>query len=368
MSRNDSPIGMGYNGSVRDRVLTSEGSFMGTAGGSNKGVPRCLHAAGLALLALAAFGACDGNSPSTLDSKGPAASRIEGQWWLMFWISAAVFIVVVVMLLVALRRRKPGGPDSRHVRWGEPFIVVAGVIIPAVILFGVFVVALRDMAALSAEGRDAELTIDIIGHDWWWEAVYPESGAVTANEIHIPVGVPVRLRLTTDDVIHSFWVPQLQAKTDMVPGKTNEMWLQADEPGRYRGQCAEFCGLQHANMIFYVVAEARSSFDSWLISNSRPAPEPVTAGASEGMEVFLSSTCVGCHAIRGTEADSDVGPDLTHVAGRETIAAGVLPNTRADLATWIVDPQGVKPGTVMPPTELSSEELDALLDYLEQLE
>jgi cytochrome c oxidase subunit II len=344
---------------------------MGTGAGSRgKGRPR-LRAAGTALVAgaiAAASAACDADSPSTLESRGPAASRIEGLWWLMFWISAVVFVVVVAMLWVAVSRRRRATPDSRHVRWGEPFIVVAGVILPAVVLFAVFLVSLRDMAALSADGRDAELTIDVIGHDWWWEVVYPESGAATANEIHVPVGVPVRLRLTTDDVIHSFWVPQLQAKTDMIPGQTNEMWLQADEPGRYRGQCAEFCGLQHANMIFYVVAESDEAFETWLETNAGAAREPTDASAIEGRDVFMSSTCVGCHAIRGTEAESDVGPDLTHLASRETIAAGVLDNTRGDLATWITDPQGIKPGSVMPPTDLSSEQLEALLDYLEGLE
>jgi cytochrome c oxidase subunit 2 len=320
-----------------------------------------------AVVGAATLAAC-ADAPSTLDSKGPAASRIEGLWWVMFWISAAVFVVVVVMLWVAIARRRRATTDSREVRWGEPLILVAGVVIPTIVLVAVFLLSLRDMGALSAEGRDADLTIDVIGHDWWWEAVYEESGARTANEIHIPVGVPVRLRLTTDDVIHSFWVPQLQAKTDMVPGKTNEMWLEADEPGRYRGQCAEFCGLQHANMIFYVVAESASSFEEWETSNSQAAQAPASPSAADGMEVFMSSTCVGCHTIRGTEADSDIGPDLTHVAARETIAAGVLRNTRANLATWIVDPQGVKPGSAMPPTDLTAEELEALLDYLEQLE
>lgn len=326
------------------------------------------RAAASALIIIATISGCEDDAPSTLESRGPAAARIEGLWWLMLWISVVVFVVVVAMLWISIRRRRRPEPSSREVRWGEPFVILAGVAIPTIVLVGVFVLSLRDMGALSAEGRTAELTIDVIGHDWWWEAVYEESGARTANEIHIPVDVPVRLRLRTDDVIHSFWVPQLQAKTDMIPGKTNEMWLEADEPGRYRGQCAEFCGLQHANMIFYVVAEPAASFTSWVESNSAPAALPESASAAEGMEVFMSSTCVGCHTIEGTEANSDIGPDLTHLAGRETIAAGVLENTRGNLSTWIVDPQGVKPGAAMPPTDLSSEELEALLDYLEQLD
>jgi cytochrome c oxidase subunit II len=340
---------------------------MGTERRNTRGVRR-LRVAGTALLLFAFSTACSDGSPSTLDSRGPASSRIEGLWWLMLWISTVVFVVVVAMIVVAVLRRRRPGPDARHVVWGEPLIVVAGVVIPVVILFSVFVLSLRDMGALTAEGRDAEITVDVVGHDWWWEAVYEGSAATTANEIHIPVGVPVRFRLQTDDVIHSFWVPQLQAKTDMIPGKTNVTWLEADEPGRYRGQCAEYCGLQHANMIFYIVAEDRSAFESWLQSNSQPAETPATATASRGMDVFMSSTCVGCHTIRGTEANSDIGPDLTHLASRETIAAGVLDNNRGNLASWILDPQSVKPGAVMPPTDLSSDDLEALLTYLEQLD
>ena len=340
---------------------------MARAGGTTSAIWLRRSAAVTLSLAFVSICACGGESPSTLDSKGPAASRIEGLWWLMFWISAVVFVVVLAMLWIAIRRRR-GRPLGREVRWGEPLIIIGGVVVPAIVLVTVFALSLRDMGALSAEGRTAELTVDVVGHDWWWEAVYEESGARTANEIHIPVGVPVRLRLTTDDVIHSFWVPQLQAKIDMIPGRTNEMWLQADEPGRFRGQCAEFCGLQHANMVFYVVAEAPADFETWAEQNARPANVPTSTTASLGMEVFMTSSCVGCHAIEGTPADAEIGPDLTHLAGRSTLAAGVLENTRDNLAAWVTDPQDIKPGSAMPPTELTSDELDALLDYLEQLE
>lgn len=299
-----------------------------------------------------------------LEPAGPGSRRIAGLWWLMFWISLVVFVVVVALLVVALlRRTKTAAVDKTEVRWGEPFIVVAGVIIPAVVLSSVYVISLSEMNELAARGDDAAIEIDVVAHNWWWEAVY-ENEAVTANEIHIPVGEPVRLKLSTDDVIHSFWVPELQVKIDMIPGRTNRMWVEADEPGRYRGQCAEFCGLQHANMIFYVVAEPHADFDEWLANEAAPAIE----GESFGQQVFLNSSCVGCHAIRGTEARAPVGPDLTHLAARETIAAGVLPNTRSNLALWITDPQGVKPGVTMPPTEFTAGELEALLDYLSGLD
>jgi cytochrome c oxidase subunit II len=326
------------------------------------------RACALGAAAAAALTSCSENAPSVLDPRGPAAERIEGLWWLMLWISAAVFAIVLALLAIAVvRARRTDARPDHEARWGEPFVVVGGVVAPIVILAFVFVVALKDMSALSSPERDPTTTVDVIGNDWWWEASYVGSNAETANEIHIPVGEPVRVRLTTDDVIHSFWVPQLQAKIDMVPGRVNTMWLQADEPGRYRGQCAEFCGLQHANMIFYVVAEPADEFRAWLAREQEPASEPSDESSLIGRDVFMRSTCVGCHAIRGTEADADIGPDLTHLARRETLAAGVLRNTRTDLALFITDPQEVKPGAAMPPTDLTQAELDALLDYLEQL-
>ena len=304
-----------------------------------------------------------------LDPAGPGARRIAGLWWVLFWISAVVIVVVTALLVVALRRAGSSdlAVDKEKPRLGNPFIVVAGVVIPAVILTGTFVYAMVQTNELATAGDETDLTITVEAQNWWWEARY-ENGAVTANEIHIPVGRSVRLLLESPDVVHSFWVPRLQAKMDHVPGVTNEMWLQADEPGRYRGQCAEFCGLQHAHMEFYVVAEPPDEFARWVAAQARPAETPTSASARAGEAVFMDSTCVGCHAIRGTEADAEVGPDLTHLAERETIGAGVLGNTRANLEAFIVDPQAVKPGVGMPPTELSTDELSALLDYLEGLE
>jgi cytochrome c oxidase subunit II len=309
--------------------------------------------------------ACSG-SASALRPSGPGAARIEGLWWLVFWISAVVFVIVLGFLTVSLVRSGRDAPITRHVRWGEPFIVIAGVVIPSLVLIAVFAVSLNDARTLAKPEAGARLEVRVIAHDWWWEVRYP-NGAITANEIHIPAGEPVRVRLETADVIHSFWVPRLQGKTDLVSGRTNYTWLQADQPGRYRGQCAEFCGLQHANMAFYVVAEPRASFDQWLEAAGAP-PSPPSGEAAAGKDVFLSSTCVGCHAIEGTPADARVGPDLTHVAGRRTLFAGTVLNTRANLERVVTDPQSVKPGVAMPPTQLSDQELRALVDYLEQLD
>jgi cytochrome c oxidase subunit 2 len=293
---------------------------------------------------------------------------VTGLWWLMVCISAAVFTVVVVLLLWGLLRGR-GRTDEdarRPAPWGEPFIVIAGVGVSAVILIAVFVVSLRAMQALASQDRGNALTVHVIGHDWWWEADYP-GGGVTANEIHIPAGPRVRLELDSADVIHSFWVPQLAPKRDMIPGRPGELWLQADAPGRYRGQCAEYCGLQHAHMALWIVAQRPAEFASWLRDQQRPMAPTPNAAAARGLDVFLTNTCVGCHAIRGTTAAGTLGPDLTHLGGRDTIAAGTLPNSPSSLAAWITDPQDEKPGVSMPPTQLSSDDLAAVVAFLRGL-
>lgn len=324
-----------------------------------------LRAATLVLSAWLLSACVEQDAPSILDPAGPGARRIEGLWWLMLWISAVVFAVTLAMIGYAVFKRTREKPADVESRWAEPFVVVAGAVVPSLILAGIFVVSLTVMSGQSSKSEQADLVVEVVAHDWWWEVRYPEEvgGAVTANEIHIPVGRRVELKLKSVDVIHSFWVPQLQAKTDMIPGKTTSMWIEADQPGNYRGQCAEFCGLQHANMIFFVVAQEPQAFDTWLAGQS----EDVRAESQPGEDVFLSSTCVGCHTIRGTPARGVVGPDLTHLATRDTIASGVLRNTRGNLARWILDPQDVKPGVAMPPTDLTAHELEALLDYLEGL-
>jgi len=298
--------------------------------------------------------------------KGPAARTVAGLWWPMLIVATAVFLFVVCMLLLAPARgrRKTEDEAKRDAPWGEPFIVIAGVVVSGAILVGFFLFSLDRMQALAVGARQTKLTVAVIGHDWWWEVRYP-NGAVSANEIHIPTGVKVQLALTTDDVIHSFWVPRLGPKTDMIPGQPNTLWLEASEPGVYRGQCAEFCGLQHANMIIRVVADPPAEFDRWVDAQSQPGAE--TALALEGRHVFESATCAGCHRVRGTAAVGNVGPDLTHLAGRATIGAGVLENSDENLRRWITDPQSVKPGAIMPPTTLPGDQLDAIVAFLRGL-
>jgi cytochrome c oxidase subunit 2 len=294
--------------------------------------------------------------------------RIDGLWWLMAWICVVVFAFVAGMLVWSVvRGRRRSEDDARApARWGEPFIVIAGVGASAVVLISVFLVSLHEMGALAAQGDATAMSMRVIGHDWWWEAQY-DNGAVTANELHIPAGVRVRLHLQTADVIHSFWVPQLAPKRDMIPGRTNDLWIEADAPGRYRGQCAEYCGLQHAHMALWVVAQRAPDFDAWLRDQAQPARAPSSALAAHGRDVFLNTTCVGCHAIRGTAATGKLGPDLTHLGSRATIAGGTLPNAPDSLAAWIVDPQDAKPGVSMPPTQLAADDLRAIVAYLQDL-
>jgi cytochrome c oxidase subunit II len=317
--------------------------------------------AALATLALLTAG-CD-DDQSTLSPRSDAARRIANLWWAMFAGAWIVFAVVVALLAVAIVRRRAArsrGDDARAKRW----ILVGGFAAPVVVLSVLFGFAVRTLPATSAPAPGTTaLTVEVTGHQWWWEVRYAGSRAVTANEIHIPAATRVRLVVRTVDVIHSFWVPQLNRKIDLIPGKGNELLLRADRPGVYRGQCAEFCGVQHAHMAFLVVAEAPARFRAWLTRQARPAP----ASQSRGRELFLAEACSGCHTIRGTTADGTRGPDLTHVGSRTTLAALALRNDRASLERWIRDPQHVKPGAKMPALPLSGSEVRALADYLEGL-
>jgi cytochrome c oxidase subunit 2 len=215
------------------------------------------------------------------------------------------------------------------------------------------------------------VTIQVTGHQWWWEITYPNPQAdqtvVTANEIHIPVHTPVVILTNSADVIHSFWAPNINGKRDLLPGYSSAFWIQIDQPGTYHGQCAEFCGLQHAHMGFSIVAEDANEFQAWEAQQLKPATEPTDEEAARGRAVFLTHACIMCHTIRGTDAGSKYGPDLTHLASRQMIAAETLPNTSGALAGWIVDPQRIKPGNKMAPNPLPPDDLQALIKYLQIL-
>jgi len=215
------------------------------------------------------------------------------------------------------------------------------------------------------------LTVEVTGHQWWWEFRYldtiPSNWLSTSNELHIPVGRPVQVVLQSNDVIHSFWIPELHGKQDLIPGHKNTTWLRADKPGVWKARCAEFCGIQHAKMAFDVVAESPAQFAQWYVRQLASALPPTDSSAKHGYDVFVQRTCIMCHSINGTEAGSNVGPELTHIASRPSLAAGSLPNTRVNLTRWILNPQLIKPGVRMPPNALSPADMTALLDYLETL-
>ena len=304
---------------------------------------------------------------------GPQGVLLDRLGDLMYLVAAMVFVLVVVALLAALLRRRrpdegPGDPAREHrLRLGVVLATGATVAVLAVMTL----VNHATGRQLTARPPSEALQIRVTGHQWWWEVEYrdsiPNRWATTANEIHVPVGRPVVFELRTADVNHSFWVPNLGAKRDLIAGQETSIWFQADTAGVYRGQCAEFCGYQHAKMAVLVIAEPQDSFVAWLERQRDTASTPTDSAARRGQEVFLTSSCAMCHAIGGTPAGSRIGPNLTHLASRRTLAAGTLPNTRGNLAGWIVDPQRIKPGAQMPPNELTPDDLNAVLTYLREL-
>jgi cytochrome c oxidase subunit 2 len=287
-------------------------------------------------------------------------------WWLMLGLGVAVFVVFAVVLAVGLFRRRPPGEQAPS-RFG-PWMIGAGVAMPLVIITIVFGATIRAMRVVPTKAPPEALVIEIVGHQWWWEVHYPDEGIITANEIHIPVGRPIALRLYSADVIHSFWVPELGGKMDLLPDRANTLVLQADKPGQFLSRCAEFCGLQHTQMAMVVVAEPAKRFASWVTDQQQPAAEPTGATAGSGRDVFLGANCVSCHTIRGTTANGTAGPDLTHLASRSALGAAAVSNTPDRLADWVADPHTIKRGVAMPAANLADEQLDALLAYLSSLE
>jgi cytochrome c oxidase subunit II len=388
--------------------------------------------AALVLAAAATLGTACGETPrdSATAPTSPQAAELEGLWSLSLWMGTAVWIAVMILLAVPIvrsRRANRGEPtdpteparsaESRRRQSGEPVLAdsgrgsgtpsslahsaapaaeldepmiaadpanheearrdaktrsrllwIGGIILPAIILVVLLVASGRVGAATAHVERDGELVIDVVGHMFWWEVNYPDEGITTANEINVPVDRPVRLRLTTQDVIHSFWIPRVHGKIDMIPGRENSLSFEPTETGRFRGQCAEFCGIAHAQMVAFVEVQEQDDFDAWVAGQQTDAPEPQTPATMEGERVFFESGCAACHAVAGTAAVAQVGPDLTHLASRGSLAAGIVPNTRENLSRLIVDPWGLKPGNPMPPTVIGDDELEALLDYMETLD
>lgn len=305
-------------------------------------------------------------SPSILDPVSRDAGTISRLWWVMLGIAGVVFAFLMALLIGSVvRSRRDVDPSETPGRFGTRLVMWAGLIGPAVILAAVFTLSAFDLNSL-ARADEADMEIRVTGEQWWWRVEYPDQGAVTANEIHVPVGTDIRFVLDSGDVIHSFWAPRAGPKRDMVPGRVNDLVLSFDEPGTYRGFCSEFCGLQHANMRFFIVAEEADEFEAWVADQAADAVPPQSEVAT-GREVFLSSPCVGCHTIRGVSESGVRGPDLTHLAARETIAAGAVELDHDNLRAFVEDPARLKPGVLMPSSGLSDDDLDALVAYLETL-
>jgi cytochrome c oxidase subunit 2 len=336
---------------------------------------RCARALAMSLAMILLVAGCGGESDRALDAAGPQSATIAELWWKYFAICAAVYGLTGLAIAGAAIVNRRAALEPPTTPAARPELLRGWIVAGAVVLStgALFVMLIADYAAGQANNAHgpADLKLHITGKQWWWEVKYedpqPSNTMTTAGEIHIPVGRTVEVELQSADVIHSFWVPQLLGKRDLVPGHPTRVFLKADRAGTFDGQCAEFCGYQHAKMRFLVVAEPPEEFEKWLAAQRQPAHEPTTDSQSRGRQIFLSTTCVMCHAIQGTPAGSKVGPDLTHVASRRAIASGSLPNARGHLAGWIADAQSVKPGVRMPPNPLSPADLQAVLDYISSL-
>lgn len=319
------------------------------------------------VLLLACFPAGCGGMQSALDAEGPSAVALKHLIVTISVVCLLVWLAVMVVLFAALLRRR-GGEATPDRSLAIP--VRAAVAATVVIISGLTLLSFYATRALGPAGH-ADVTIRVRAQQWWWQFIYEDDDAArsfqTANEIHIPVGKTIRVVLESPDVIHSFWVPSLAGKLDLIPGRENVLTFRADRPGVYRGQCAEFCGLQHSHMAFFVLAQDGESYERWAEMQGADGAEPVDAEAIAGKAVFLARQCAACHTIRGTPAAGTTGPDLTHVGSRRTIGAGLLDTTRGSLAAWIADPQTLKPGNNMPLVPLSPEELRQVSAYMEGL-
>lgn len=311
---------------------------------------------------------------SYLQTFGPAGDPVTRLGWGLGIISLAVLAIITIALLAGIFRRR-----SRAQREGELAVtadaggvswIYVGISISAVVLAACALWTMFTLRAIAMPSHAHELTVHVTAAQWWWRVRYtdPDSQGVfsTANEIHVPVGRPVKVELSSEDVIHSFWVPQLAGKIDVIPGQTNVLWLQADKPGVYVGQCGEFCGAQHAHMQMRVIADQPKDYAAWREDQLRPVAAATQGTGAQG-EALVAGRCGACHTVRGTAAGGILGPDLTHLMTRRTLAAGLLPNTPGNLAAWIANPQTLKPGTRMPAPQLSAKELQTVVAYLETL-
>jgi len=307
-------------------------------------------------------------NPITSFSPGGAnALPIYHLWMVAIAICGLIFLLVTGLIVYSLMkyRWREGEPDPEQVP-GQHTVEMIWTAIPFGIVILLFVLTVKTMG-VSDPAPAPKPDLIVIGHQWWWEARYPGTGVVAANEIHIPTGVELSVELDSADVLHEFWVARLARKMTTVPGHPNHIWIEADEPGTYLGSCSEFCGTEHAWMRFIVVAQPKAEFEAWEKAQLLASTEPAAADAQQGEQIFMQMSCVNCHNIAGTPAHAHVGPDLTHLASRRQIGAGLMYNTPADLKLWLRNPQAAKPGVEMPNFEFTEDQLTALTDYLETL-
>ncbi|MCH2162907.1 MAG: cytochrome c oxidase subunit II [Planctomycetota bacterium] len=308
---------------------------------------------------------------SILEPRSPESREIRKLSWLVFAIAVGIFVVVEGLLVYAIiryRRRKGDPEDTREPvqLYGSNPVEIAWTVIPIIIVLVLCLATIRTIQTVQptkGERPENALTVEVIGHRWWWEFRYPELNVVTANELFIPVERPIWLEITSADVIHSFWVPELQGKMDAIPAHTNYWKMTAEEEGTYLGQCAEYCGNQHANMLIRVEVLDADGFGAWAQQQALPAVVVDTEEVNLGREVFMKYACQNCHAIAGL-CDGTYAPDLTHLMSRVTFAGGMIPNTEANLKAWIDDPQQIKPGCDMPALKLSTKEIEQVVAYL----
>lgn len=319
------------------------------------------------------------HAQSVLYSGGPAAHRIAGLSWGLIVLFMVITIIMWVLIWWAAFTRR--GTFAEHAPidagGGQGWITIGGMLIPFIVLFVIFVLGLQLLASFpiheASQQKNMKPDILIVGHQWWWEVHYlnpdPSMQVTTANEIHIPSNRPVTIELESRDVIHSFWVPALHGKVDLIPGHPNYVRIEASHPGTYEGQCAEYCGAQHAHMRLLVIAQPSEEFQAWLSAQREPGRTPTTPEEQDGQKVFLSGPCIMCHTVRGTLAGGRVAPDLTHIGSRQFIAANSFPNDDAYLEAWVTHAQSLKPEAQMPDfTRFTGKQMRDLVAYLRQLQ
>ena len=307
-------------------------------------------------------------SRSPFTPASPQAADIRSLFWFVIVAAGVIFVVVEGALIYSAfaHRDRPGRVAAQFS--GNTRLEIAWTALPAILLAVVFVLTVRTMQQVGTpNGATDPLVIHVVGHQFWWEFDYTNPKIVTANELHVPVGQPIVLEVTSADVIHSFWVPSISGKTDANPGMVNTLYITVDKPGTYLGQCAEFCGAGHTWMEIRVIAQTPVAYQAWVRDQEKPAATPSGGLAAQGEQVFMSQTCKSCHTIDGTSAKGIVGPNLTHIGSRETIGAGVLTNTPTNMALWLKNPQAVKPGARMPNFNLTPGQVKVLTAYLESL-